>query len=1195
MYFKKLELYGFKSFADKTLLHFEPGVTAVVGPNGCGKSNVADGIRWVLGEQSAKSLRGSKMEDVIFNGSDKKEPINFAEVSLTLSNHSKILPIDYEEVTITRRVFRTGESEYFLNKSPVRLRDIAELFMGTGLGETSYSLIEQGKIDLILSSKPEERRSVFEEASGITKYKAKKREALRKLEDTENNLVRVNDIILEVKRQINSLERQAQKAQRYKEEFENLKSFEVKLGRFELDKLSKETSSINKEEEILREKESSFIKDLEGLEIESGKLRQSIEEVERDLTEARSKAMRIDSSIDKNADRMTMDKERVIELKGRIAMLDSEREALSKKLVSMKALLEERSKEDSQALAEYERMSKAVEIKGAALEERERVIKEGEAFIQNAKAKLLDMMQQQTRAKNELLKNTSQLQNSSVRQRRLLAEKDKSSEDASLVDLKLSAVQSEYEEAVRQLEEANAKHSELASLAEAARAEIEALSIKLNSAKETIALSSSKVEVLEEQRAHYEGFSSGVKSLLMAKEEGKFIPSGTFYPVASLLDVLKGREWFIELALGENCEAIVVDYAPDAHAAIEYIRNNNIGKVKFILLDSVNSAVGAPRAIGSGFSINWLSNFVKVGEKYQGVLNYLFEGIAFAADMKSGLDLLKSEGALKKVVTEAGEVLDGSSISFGATQSVSYGGLIGRESQIKELRDLLEVSKTEAFRLEELVRVKKEEAAVFKTEALDLGKTVRELEVSLSSKKAKMEGVELEKKRLNEELSIIGLELDEIGSELNEIKEKDAALKGELSSAEDKAAALQAQVNGVQNDIGLKAKEREGLLVEITRLKTELSLAENKKEEVRNALAMLKSSVESDEASLSGREKDRFDSHTKIGELEVEVSRLEIENKDLVGEREALDIDIEQIEARRKDYLRLSSEVNDEMKKAQGSLEAARNTLRDLEVKNAGITYKVTSLKERISQTYKLSLEDTEVEAEAKVEVLDGASIEKLTQDIAMLKKKLDNMGPVNLVAIEEHEELKNRYTFLTTQQTDLVNAKDQLIKAIAKINRTTKELFLDTFQKVQAAFKEYFRMLFNGGDGELVLLEEEDVLECGIEIIVRPPGKKLQNVSLLSGGEKAMTAISLLFAIFKVKPSPFCVLDEIDAPLDESNVDRFTKVLKEFITASQFIIITHNKKTMAMADVMYGITMEQSGVSKIVSVKFGEKKQAAG
>lgn len=1191
MYFKKLELYGFKSFADKTLLHFEPGVTAVVGPNGCGKSNVSDAIRWVLGEQSAKSLRGSKMEDVIFSGSDKKEPINFAEVSLTLSNHSKILPIDYDEVTITRRVFRTGESEYFLNKSPVRLKDISELFMGTGLGSTAYSLIEQGKIDLILSSKPEERRSVFEEASGITKYKAKKREALRKLEDTENNLVRVNDIILEVKRQINSLERQAQKAQRYKEEFERLKSFEVKVGSFELDKLSKEASSINKEEEALKEKESSFIKDLEGLEIESGKLRQSVEEVERDLSDARSKAMRTDSSIDKNADRITMNKERMIELNGRIAMLDLEKEALAKKLVSMKALLEERSKEDLQALTEFERMSEAVETKGAALAEREMAIKEGEAFIHNAKGKLLDMMQRETRAKNELLKNTSQLQNLSVRQRRLLAEKDKSKEDSSLIDLKLSAVASEYEEAVRQLEGANAKYHELTASAEAARAEIEGLSLKLNSAKETIALSASRVEVLEEQRAHFEGFSSGVKSLLMAKEEGKFVPSGTFYPVASLLDVVKGREWFIELALGENCEAIVVDYAPDAHAAIEYIRNNSIGKVKFILLEQL----GERSPGGHPFSFEKGCPHVKSEEKYQRLLDYLFEGIALAADVKSGLELLRGN-SLKKVVTEAGEVLDKSSISFGAMSKVSYGGLIGRESQIKELKELLEVSKTEAFRIDELVRVKKEEAIVFKTDAMDLGKTVRELEVSLSSKKARMEGVELEKKRLSEELSVISLELDEIGAELKEIKEKDEALKGELSNAEESAAALQIQINNVQNDLELKAEEREGLLVEITRLKTELSLAENKKEEVRNALAMLKGSIDSDETALSGRERDSLDSHTKIGELEVEVSRLEIENKDLIGEREALDIDIEQIEARRKDYLRLSSEVNDEMKKAQGSLEAARNNLRDLEVRSAGITYKVTSLKERISQTYKVVLGESAVPfGEVESEVLDEAALERLTQDIAALKKKLDAMGPVNLVAIDEHEELKNRYNFLTTQQADLVNAKEQLVKAIAKINRTTKELFLDTFQKVQAAFKEYFKMLFNGGDAELVLLEEqEDVLECGIEIIVRPPGKKLQNVTLLSGGEKAMTAISLLFAIFKVKPSPFCVLDEIDAPLDESNVDRFTKVLREFITASQFIIITHNKKTMAMADVLYGITMEQSGVSKIVSVKFGERKQAA-
>ena len=1187
MYFKRLELFGFKSFAEKTRLDFEPGITAVVGPNGCGKSNIADSIKWVLGEQSAKMLRGSKMEDVIFNGTDGKEPVNFAEVSLTLANHDRVLPIEYDEVTVSRRLYRSGESEYLLNKTPVRLKDVNELFMGTGIGTSAYSLIEQGRIDQVLSSKPEDRREVFEEASGITKYKSKRKEALRRLDGTEQNLVRINDIIAEVKRQINSIERQARKAERYRERYEELKSLELRLTRIELEGLKKKLSSSNENIDGFKARESELSSDLERLSLELTELNIKRSRMETERMDFKSSIMEMGSEITRSKDKSSLNTERIEELKKKkqdlVAEIEKNKDNIAlqeKEVAGLREKVTILEREDS------ERATSLSEKEGR-LEGILKSISEHETITSTSKANVIDLASKEAKLRNQQARVSTTLLTHEARLKRLEVEKNTVGEEKDSLDARLEEITKEVVSIEGDIAAINTEKDSLSYAASELSSRIEQLAKELDGLHKALVANKSRLEVLEEAKARYEGFSSGVKALL-AKDSPRI--EGVQDVLTNLLNVEKGYEMAIETALGEYLEAVVVDTWEAGEKAIHFIKENSCARTSFIHPLSFDDAVEEIKTRDSNDArvLGNAADFVTTGENYKNTVKYLLRDVFIVKDPEDAKAILRDDMSLRErsFVSLSGEIVRHGFISGGP--SVKEGvALINRDSQIRELTGTISHQEKE-WDLRDKEKSNDEQKIKDLEKILDdLTKRLNAKEIQFANSKSNRSNVEENLEGVRDELSLVTLEIDEVNLETVNLKNELESVVQTLAQTEKDARLNDERIKTSEDVIAESAKEKESLLIETAEQRTELGALESRKEGFSNTLQILESSLKDAQDAVASRKREIEESSRKIEELGSESLSLEENASALSEEKVGKDSGLKEIEGAYSVMMEEIKQTESSFKKFEKEVNELRSSLHDVDLKKAETNYSIDSLNQRMRDVYKVNL--AEVEIAQNWQDIETAL---LKQEVDEKREKLDAMGAVNLAAIDEQTELQDRFAFLTNQRDDLTKAKDSLLKAIAKINKTTKDLFIETFKNIQVEFRSFFKMLFGGGDGELILLDEENVLESGIEIVARPPGKRLQNVSLLSGGEKALTAISLIFAIFKVKPSPFCVLDEIDAPLDESNVDRFSRSLDMFTNTSQFIVITHNKKTIDMANVMYGITMQQSGVSKVVSVKFHDAKK---
>jgi chromosome segregation protein len=1066
MYFKRLELHGFKSFADKTVLDFEPGITAVVGPNGCGKSNIFDSIRWVLGEQSAKSLRGSEMQDIIFNGTDNRESVGMSEVTLTFDNKNRFFNFDNDEMDITRRLFRSGESEYLLNKSTVRLKDILDILLGTGVGAESYSIVAQGKIDLVLSSKPEDRRIVFDEASGITKYKAQKRETMRKLEDTDQNLLRVNDIVIEVKRQIGSLERQANKARKYKEVFEELKTKEIKLAIVDKIELVRQKDEIIAQLKDFETKESELLACVREQEARINNRQMELKALEDNMMAAKTELMNLENQIIRNNERISFNNEKSHELAAQGGYLGVQIVQAREKLIV---------DEDkyNQLKSEFDALSKTIEEKNSSLGEKqiqinilEASIKQSLDTISESKKKIMDLVSRIAHAKNELSDFNSKMHTFQSRKKRLDIEKAKVYEDRVITEDNLNNIIREAEAVKKVVDDINSKICGL-------KGDLERESMSLsqmiesitNAEKEKFTLESHK-EFLDKLRTKYEDIGESMNAVIYLDKMPKEFVSGL---------VIKVRD-------SQNLSDEDKSYFDPAAFKVT-------GEAKPIELDTKN-----------------------IEEKI--------------AHLEEVLVALRNDKMAK-------------------------------ESGIGELNNFVALSQ----------------------------KDLREQEISLANKETSRDTVLEQFNRIKEEEDLIVLELNDVHREVSAIEGNISTMQTELGQLNNEHRLTEDLIAQEEEHISINSKSREQVLVVITQFKTELESLNKRIVSDESTLKLLEDTFTQDKETLANISKQIEESSSRKESMERETEECKVRIAALEQDKHGKVAVLQEAEKKYEEVSAGASDVISRIEADRGALDDIKNSLHELQMHDKDVEYKYATMKERMLQAYKLDL-DT---AEDPAEEIDTNAV---SQEIAELKRRLDSYGSVNMVAIEEYDELKQRYDFLIQQQTDLVNAKEALHQAILKINRTTKQMFLETFEKVRVEYKNYFRLLFNGGDAQLFLTDENDPLESGIEIICRPPGKKLQNVLLLSGGEKAMAAIALIFAIFKVKPSPFCILDEIDAALDEANVDRFGRMLAEFAKGSQFIVITHNKKTIANADVMYGITMEQSGVSKIVSVKFGERKE---
>jgi len=1068
MYLKKLELVGFKSFLNKTTLHFEPGVTAVVGPNGCGKSNIFDSIRWVLGEQSAKSLRGSDMQDVIFNGTDSKEALSMAEVTLTFDNSNKFFNIEYDELAITRRLFRSGESEYLLNKNLVRLKDILDILLGTGVGAESYSIVAQGKIDLVLSSRPEDRRLVFDEAAGITKYKSQKRETIRRLEETEQNLLRVNDIVTEVKRQIGSLERQANKARRYREVFDELKAKEINLASWQKVSLLKEKGQIINALSGLEAEESALTEVIKEQESKISNRQQELRVFEDNIMSVKNDIMELNNLVVRSNERISFNQEKIEELREGKAYLESQINQAKEKLVADEDKL-------NTLKSEYSGLENAIQAKTIMLTEKEAelhklglAIKASLENITLAKKTILDLVSRISNVKNAVADHSSKQQIHLARKKRLQLEKAKVDEEKCIMEDNVKVIAGELDALNKIIEGLNSK--------------VSAVNEQLVKEQEGLGRINADIERLERKNITLHSHKEFIERLRSKYED-----------------------------IGESMNAVIyLDKMPG---------------------DSLNGLV------------------IKIKDK----LNLSDEDKAYfqPAELK----------------------LSGEAKSF--------------DLDTNKISEKINKVQQELYYLENARATKETQAEEFKKSIVALTQELRVQDIAIANKKTNYETALEQFSKIKEEEDLIVLELSDVEKELLEHDGKISALKSEQTGLENQHKDAEDTIVWEQNDIASSNSFKESALVAIAQTKTEVDDLNRRVTSDSTTLKLLEDTYLHDKESLSNIEKQIQDSLGKKNSLEVEMREIFVKIEDAA---KAITSKKESLVKLQEGYEQASVGSGGVIKKIEedrAHLDEIKNKLYDLEMHNKDTDFKLQSIKDRLLQSYKVDLGTLVAPA------IQDADENLFIDDITKLKDKLDSYGTVNLVAIEEYDELKQRYDFLIQQQTDLNSAKESLHEAILKINRTTRKMFIETFEKVREEFRNYFRMLFNGGDAQVFLVDEQDPLESGIEIICRPPGKKLQNVLLLSGGEKSMSAIALIFAIFKVKPSPFCILDEIDAALDEANVDRYSRLLQEFAKISQFIVITHNKKTIVNANVMYGITMEESGVSKIVSVKFAQGNPA--
>jgi len=1224
MYLKNLTVLGFKSFADKTSLNFQPGVTAIVGPNGCGKSNVSDAIRWVLGEQSAKALRGGEMADVIFNGTDARKPMGMAEVSLTLggvdAEHLRAAGVEmaYNEVTLTRRIFRDGGSEYFVNRVPCRLKDIQQLFMGTGVGRTSYSILAQGHITQILSTKPEDRRMIFEEAAGITKFKSQKRESLRKLEYTEQNLLRVADLIREVKRQIGSLQRQAGKARRYKQISQELQHLDTQLARHQFDVLQAEIREKQAAAEKLRGEMEASSASVLRYEEEITQQRARVSELEHEIAGRQQRGLELKSEADRHDSRIQFNEERLREFAGQNAQATADiTEAEERRRIAVQELtsLSERLAASEATLVTHKQ---TLQNKQAALQKIEAEIRDGQESLRQAKADAFAAAQDLTRVRNEINALDLQQQGNVVRLEKLSAEKLQLEEERARLDVRLHEFAANVENEKLSVETKRGTVEQRQARLKELQLELQKAAVEQDQFLQSQAEKRSRLTVLEQLESAREGFDSGAVAALRR--------SGTV--MGSLVDRIRVPEEFvvaIENALGHHLQLVLTEQPESAQNILAELAENKAGRASVAALSIEHKdehQLGfatdiMPRRDGRGVKERLAKgdvvpalNVVQAEPKVEKLVNSLLGRTFLTSDLAHATEQIQNGHAGCDFVTLNGDLLSRHGIYTGGYLNghgnpKAPASILGRKNQIAELqaeveeikRRVVEASRQRGALLSEQTEIQ----AGLEQAQTELG----EQEVAIAKREGELSALDNSQRVLQQKIETVVYEIQSLAAQEREGNEKRAALAANLAVLEAREQAQQQDVNTWTIRLDEFRVQRDAATATLTECKVALATEEQlcvaarqQQQSLQQRIGELAQIIEQRRGEIAGCISRKAQAETEIQESRVQIEKLAADREhvnnqvaELLGQKQTQEGDL----ATREENLREHRRGLTQLQEQRGSL--------DVQLAQKSMT--MDNLRERIQQKYHVNLDDVRGECititfadegAAKVHVMSpeemaaaGAATDwdAVAKQIEVLQRRLDEIGPVNLVAIEEYEETEQRHQFLTKQHDDLVNAKAQLIEVINRINVQTRQMFTETFYKIRENFRAMFAEVFGGGKADLVLLDENDVLESGIDIVAKPPGKQLQTISLLSGGEQTMTAVALLFSIYQVKPSPFCVLDELDAPLDESNINRFIRVLQRFLQHSQFIIITHNKRTIGMGDVLYGVTMEEHGVSKIVSVKF--------
>jgi len=1194
MQLKTLEMIGFKSFSDKTVVAFQPGITAVVGPNGCGKSNISDAIRWVLGEQSAKHLRGDKMEDVIFNGSESRKPLGMAEVTLRLTNVRGTFTSSefghYQEIEITRRLYRSGESEYLINKIPCRLKDIRDLMMDAGVGARIHAIIEQDKVDQILSSKPQDRRFLFEEVAGVMKYKARRQEALSKLESTNQNLLRVNDIIIEVKRQVNSLDRQARKAERYQKLRAEMKDLDFRLAAVEYSGLGTEWTASSEEFKKLED-------EVTALHASLGRIESAIEETRADALSAEHELGALQHKIHETETALSRDEHRVEMSRSQIASLIEQR---SRDQADMEYLKQETERVTGQKVQHDDEsavLGTSINEKNAVLSDRNadleslsRALTEQELSLEDTRAGILNAMTASATEKSRIVNLESRISQIAEQDARDSSEKKDLEQRLAEFRSRLAGKEREIEELAARKNEAQEERMDVAARLEQALAKKKTFEAELNENKNRLAGQRARLRSLLELEQSLEGYQKGVRTVMSARKEASSVENlGTIHGlVADMIETEPKYEVAIEAVLGDRLQYVVVDSQTDSLKAIDYLKAKSGGRSTFV--PKTTREVKSEPYVKNGHAgvIGSALNIVRYKDAYSSVAQYLLGDVVVVDTMDTALYLWQKNGFDKTVVTLSGEIVDPWGAVTGGTVEATGTGMLTKRREIKDLEHELAELGTRIVVLEaELISVEASIASDTRIES-ELSQQIHRMELEFVNCEKDCTTIRDDIGRASDRIRTLDAEAAERATlrlELNSGIERSTEALRNLETGHSNA---QANIEAIQAELFRKKEGLDAARSAITELKMELtSLQEKQAAAARNIAALVRTETELNER-LAKREAEITGIAAKLIELESAITDAETEIRQLIevleAERRVLVLKQESHSAKTQALHAAEEQARDK----RHDIEAAQKRLSANEVKRTELRMRIEHLKDTIWNTYHTEL-DIVVQELGQFEI----DREESKAQVEDLRQKIDQMGPINVDALQEYNELKERYDILSAQQSDINESVSNLKATIAKLDGETRELFSEAFNAIQEKFKEVFALLFEGGRAELVLLDESNILESGIEIIAQPRGKKFQSITLLSGGERALTAIALLFAAFLVKPSPFCMLDEVDAPLDEANVTRFTRLIREMSSRSQFITITHNKRTMEMADALYGITMEEPGCSRVVSVQLREPVMA--
>ncbi len=1184
MYLKNLELEGFKSFVDPTNLEFRNGFTAIVGPNGCGKSNVSDAIRWVIGEQRSKTLRSVRITDLIFNGSSSRKPVSRAEISLTLSNvpagiRIAGVPNASEDVKVTRCYHRSGESEFYINRIPCRLKDITDFLLDAGISPKVLTIIEQGHIQDIITSKPEERRILIEEAAGILKFKQRKNEAIRKLDSSRQNLERIADIVQELSRQVESLKRQASKAERYKNYKSEIKELSLKLFSIKVHRHQMQLQSIETQLQEQTQKKTEWNARHATFENQIAQFNVEIEESLSQLNEARETLHQLKSQIGNSEQNIRFKKEQKLAAETDIQSSVGEISRMKESVGNLISKMENEKQQLSATSVEINEQEILLDQHKAENDQKREALQAVQEQVLTREKSVRNLFQQMAQSKNQLVAIETRVQGLEARQEKLTSENE---EIGSQFKDNLSALeqgkvehQKNTEELTRLKERQVSLRQETSQYSQQLQAEIDSHSSK----KEAYFNQASLLGSLEKLRNQFEGFHEGIKSL-MDNPKGERIP-GIREVLVDVLQTPAEYEVAIETVLGEKLQSVIVNTYSDSMEAIGYLKNHRSGRGLFVPLNP-KSIPSAPLNLnGTQGIVGKALNFIKCQEEYRPIIELLFKSVVIVQDMDVALHLHQDENFQGTVVTLNGEMIDPNGFITGGSLENESSSLLARNREIETLHSNVQQLKQELDASQVNIEQTKQGLTELETSLRQLDQQTLTAELATNNKRRDLEQWNKEVERLENRGSKIAGEIEAIDNERNELIAKKTELDQQLASTEQNSAQEEELLGRYREELEQSRFGLEKISSEISRLKVLIASLIGRRENTLTEIKRLELQQQNLKHSIEKREKDSTSNQNKTTEFATEIATLEESVLKLSREKdqwsETAVQEEESLRQKEEDLKNMEQDTRELSRKIQEIAE----TLSQIEIKRSENRLQIAHLEERAYEDFNATQEELQL---AYDETINENEADERVKE---LKDKVGKLGEVNLAALSDFEKTNERYTFLKRQQDDLAESIELLHSTIEKINHTTQQRFLDTYELVNQNFKEIFARLFQGGKANLTLTDESNPLESGIEISANPMGKNLQSLTLMSGGEKSMTAIALMFAVFKVRPSPFCLLDEVDAPLDEANVVRFQEMLKEMAVNTQFIIITHNQKTMSFANALYGITMEEQGVSKAVSVHF--------